>query len=154
MLNNSLIRQMTVADVPAVNLIDHNVDPAPWSEKLYLDCIKVGYECWVITHELQIVGFAISSYGANEAHLLKLGIEPQHQRQGLGQKLLQHMISMAKIHGAEEMFLEVRVANAPAISLYEKNHFVEIGMRKDYYPPNEAWGQATEDALTMALPLV
>jgi ribosomal-protein-alanine N-acetyltransferase len=144
---------MTTADVPVVSSLDQKVDSAPWSEKLFSDCIRVGYECWVITNQLQIVGFGIMNYATTEAHLLKLSIGPEHQRQGLGQKMLLHLMSMAKIHGAEEMFLEVRVSNTPAITLYEKHHFVEVGIRKGYYPANEVLGTPKEDAITMALPL-
>ena len=39
--------------------------------------------------------------------------------------------------------LEVRVSNTPAISLYEKNGFSSIGVRKHYYQDNN------EDALIM-----
>lgn len=153
MMNHSVIRKMTVADVPAVCVLDQKVDLAPWSEKVVSDCIRVGYECWVLTVELQVVGFGIISYGANEAHLLKISISPEHHRQGLGQKMLQHLMSMAKIHGSDELFLEVRASNTPAIALYQKFHFVEIGLRKGYYPANEALGVPKEDAITMALPL-
>lgn len=144
---------MTVADLPAICSLDQQVDITPWSEKLFSDCIQVGYECWVITLGLDLVGFGISNYGPNEAHVLKLAINPDFQRQGLGQKMLHHLISMAKIHGAGEIFLEVRASNTNAIKLYEKNHFVEIGIRKGYYPANEALGYPKEDAITMAMPL-
>ena len=153
MIHHSIIRKMTAADVPVVCMLDQKVDKAPWSEKLFSDCIRVGYECWVLTVGLQVVGFGIMSYGANEAHLLKVSIEPEHHRQGLGQKMLQHLISMAKIHGSEELFLEVRASNIPAISLYQKYNFVEIGLRRGYYPANEELGVSKEDAITMALPL-
>lgn len=153
MVERSIIRKMVVADVPAVCMIDEAVDIMPWSAKLLTDCINVGYECWVLTQNLLIIGFGIMSYGANEAHLLKLAIHPDHHRRGLGQQLLQYLLHLAKSHGSEEIFLEVRVSNDVAIKLYEKNNFVEIGMRKGYYPANEQTGHPAEDALTMALPL-
>ena len=145
---------MTMADLSFICAIDQQVDVTPWSEKLFADCIQVGYECWVITLETQIVGFGISNYSVTEAHLLKLAIAPDHQQQGLGQKMLLHLVSMARIHGAVEMFLEVRVSNSTAIKLYEKNHFAEVGMRKGYYPANETLGYPKEDAITMAMPLL
>lgn len=151
--HQALIRKMTVADVPAVYAIDRIADKGPWTEKLFGDCLRVGYDCWVVCIDLKVVGYGITSYGANEAHLLKLAVLPEFQRQGLGQKLLQHLISMAKIQGADEMFLEVRVSNTPAKTLYEKYNFVEVGVRKGYYPADEVRGTEKEDALTMALPL-
>ncbi|HSX20503.1 MAG TPA: ribosomal protein S18-alanine N-acetyltransferase [Gammaproteobacteria bacterium] len=153
MIHQHQIRKMTHADVPAVCELDQATDITPWNEKLITDCINIGYECWVIIDQTLVTGFAIMSFGANEAHLLKLGILPAYHHQGLGQRLLQYLINIAKTHGVEEMYLEVRVSNHPAIALYRKNNFVEIGMRKGYYPPNELKNHPKEDALTMALAL-
>jgi ribosomal-protein-alanine N-acetyltransferase len=143
---------MTMADVPAVHAIETVVAVGPWSEKLFADCIRVGYECWVLVDGEQIMGYGILSYSANEAHILQLAIHPDHHKLGLGQKLLQHLLNMAKIHGADEIFLEVRESNISAIQLYKKYNFVEVGVRKGYYQP-EVEGQPKQDAITMALPL-
>lgn len=152
MVHRSGLRKMTLADVPAVYAIEAAVAVGPWSEKLFADCIRVGYECWVLVDGEQIMGYGILSYSANEAHVLQLAIHPEHHNCGLGQKLLQHLLSMAKIHGADEIFLEVRESNTPAIHLYKKYNFVEVGIRKGYYPA-AAEGQPKQDAITMALPL-
>ncbi len=153
MVPQNAIRKMTNADVLNVYMLDQLTDPTPWSEKLFADCIKVGYDCWVMLDTQTIVGFAIVHYAANEAHLLKLAINPDYQGQGLGQKMLLHVVQTAKSNGADEMFLEVRVSNQKAIALYQNNNFVEIGMRKGYYPADALKGIPSEDALTMALPL-
>lgn len=147
------IRKMTNADVLNVYTLDQQTDPTPWSEKLLADCVRIGYDCWVMVNEQMVLGFGIMNYAANEAHLLKLAIHPEHQRQGLGHKMLVHLIQTAKSQGADELFLEVRVSNEKAIALYHNNHFVEIGMRKGYYPADALKGIQSEDALTMALPL-
>lgn len=152
MVHRSGLRKMTFADVPAVYAIEAAVAFAPWSEKLFADCIRVGYECWVLVDGDQIMGYGILSYSANEAHVLQLAIHQEHHHCGLGQKLLQYLINMAKIHGATEIFLEVRESNIAAINLYKKYHFVEIGIRKGYYQA-AAEGQPKQDAITMALPL-
>jgi ribosomal-protein-alanine N-acetyltransferase len=152
MVHRSGLRKMTAADVPAVHAIEQAVASGPWGEQLFHDCLKVGYECWVLVDDQAIMGYGILSYAANEAHILQFAIHPDHHRRGLGQKLLQHLLSAAKIHGADEMFLEVRQSNIPAINLYKKYSFVEIGLRKGYYPA-EIEGQPKEDAITMALPL-
>lgn len=153
MVEHSTLRKMTQIDVLRVHEIDVSTDPTPWSEKLISDCQKVGYDCWVLVDQQNILGFGILNYGANEAHILKLAIEPSQQGKGLGKKLLQHLIALAKVKEMEEVYLEVRVSNDKAIGLYKSHHFVEVGVRKGYYPANEATSVASEDALTMALPL-
>lgn len=152
MVHRSGLRKMTSVDVPAVYAIELAVADSPWTEKLFADCIRVGYECWVLVDGDQVMGYGILSYSANEAHVLQLAIHPNHHHCGLGQKLLQHLLSMAKINGADEIFLEVRESNTPAINLYKKYSFVEIGIRKGYYPAASE-GQPKQNAITMALPL-
>jgi ribosomal-protein-alanine N-acetyltransferase len=152
MVQHNGLRKMTLADTVAVHSIDKTVTIGPWSEKLYQDCIAVGYECWVVVANKNVVGFGIMSVGANEAHILNIGIIPQHQRKGHGQKMLQHLLTQAKTQGVEKVFLEVRPSNTPARELYKKFNFVEIGIRKDYYPPDEN-GVGREDGISLALSL-
>ena len=54
--------------------------------------------------------------------------------------------------GAEQVFLEVRVSNAPAITLYRSEAFAAVARRKAYYPPSPIDG-TREDALVMRLEL-
>ncbi|MDH3872470.1 MAG: ribosomal-protein-alanine N-acetyltransferase, partial [Gammaproteobacteria bacterium] len=54
--------------------------------------------------------------------------------------------SVARRHGAEVVFLEVRPSNRAALALYGKNGFNELGVRKDYYPTEGG----REDALILA----
>lgn len=146
------IRKMTVADAALVHAIDSMVAVEPWSERLYVDCIGIGYDCWVIVEDKQVIGFGVMSFAATEAHILNLAITPSHQRHGWGEKMLQHLLNLARQHGSDEVFLEVRCSNETAIALYKKYNFVEVGIRKGYYPvePN---GEGKEDALTLALSL-
>lgn len=152
MVHHSGLRKMTSSDIPVVHAIAQAVQLYDWNEKLITDCLRVGYECWVLVADKKIVGFGILSHGANEAHILNLAIIPEMQRQGLGHKMLQHLIEIAKINGAEEIFLEVRPSNVAARELYTQFNFVEIGIRKGYYAAIEGVSEQ-EDALTMALPL-
>jgi ribosomal-protein-alanine N-acetyltransferase len=143
---------MAFADIAAVHAIENATVIGAWSEKLFSDCIKVGYDCWVMIIDNQIAGYGILNYAANEAHILNLVIAPAYQRQGNGKKLLQHLLNTAKVQNSEEVYLEVRVSNTPAINLYKQFDFIEIGMRKNYYPA-DATGRPAEDAITMTLSL-
>ena len=93
-----------------------------------------------------IQGYGILSIAAGEAHLLNLCVRPETQRQGVGEKMLVHLVSLARRHYAEIIFLEVRQSNAAARRLYDKAGFNELGNRKDYYPAEDG----REDALILA----
>jgi ribosomal-protein-alanine N-acetyltransferase len=73
-------------------------------------------------------------------------VRPESQRLGIGLKILQHLISIARRHDAEIIFLEVRPSNRAACELYQRAGFNELGTRKDYYPA----GEEREDALILA----
>ena len=40
-------REMTEDDVPEIIEIERKVYTKPWSEGIFKDCIRVGYNCWV-----------------------------------------------------------------------------------------------------------
>ncbi len=83
-----------------------------------------------------------------EAHILNISVDPAEQKQGVGRKMLEHLISIAR-GKAESVFLEVRPSNIHAIALYEDMGFNEIGVRKGYYPAEHG----REDAIMLALQL-
>ena len=89
------------------------------------------------------------SSGAGESHLLNMFIAIEQQGQGLGRLLLTSACQHARDVDAAKMFLEVRVGNGRAITLYESVGFRQIGVRKDYYPGL----LGREDAVCMALNL-
>jgi len=144
------IRKMLETDVPAVAEIDRQTSIEPWTEKLFCDCIRVGYSCWVLANDNEIIGFGLLSCAAGEAHILHLIIENKWRRQGLGKSMMQHLIQMARLLSADIVYLEVRGSNAIARNLYKSLNFIEIGLRKDYYPDVD---NCREDAITLALKL-
>lgn len=79
------------------------------------------------------VGFVLCREAAGEAEILSIGISPKCRRHGLGWRLMRSAIVEARRRGAEEMFLEVDEANEPAVKLYRKLDFVQVGERRAYY---------------------
>ena len=143
------IRMMTHGDLPKVLLIENANYPFPWDKDIFIDCFKAGYGCWVCEENNKILGYSIMTMGVGEAHLLNISIAPEEQGQGVGMKMMEQMIEIARGE-AETMFLEVRPSNPGAIALYKKLGFTEIGIRKGYYPAEDG----REDALMLSLDLV
>ena len=67
---------------------------------------------------------------------------------GLGTALLARFVEEAERLGAEQVFLEVRVSNAAAIALYEREGFVARGAARRLLPAAGS-GARPEDALVM-----
>jgi [ribosomal protein S18]-alanine N-acetyltransferase len=93
--------------------------------------------------EGKLLGWAGILVAADQAEVLTVGVIPAAQRRGLARRMLAALYDEARRRGARELFLEVRVDNAPAITLYESEGFAEIGRRRGYYDHGRV------DALTM-----
>jgi [ribosomal protein S18]-alanine N-acetyltransferase len=78
-------------------------------------------------------GFILYTLAAGEAEILTVATASQWRRHGVGEALVK--AALLHMHGerAEAMFLEVEDENAPAVGLYRKLGFREVGRRKDYY---------------------
>ena len=94
-----------------------------------------------------IAGFSLVRSVADEAELLLLAVDPEEQRRGIGQLLLDEFIARSRERGARRLHLEVRDGN-PAVGLYEAAGFLPAGRRRSYYhgPDGEAF-----DAVTLML---
>lgn len=144
-----IIRKMQQDDVEGVMTIEKEVVDFPWSYSIFSDCIKVGYSCWVLEEDEIIIGYGLLSLAAEEAHILNIVVRPDKQHQGLGRRLLTHLIEEGKKLKAKTVYLEVRRSNTIAYDLYIKTGFMVIGERKDYYPAVDG----REDALVLELTL-
>ncbi|MCK5897603.1 MAG: ribosomal protein S18-alanine N-acetyltransferase [Methylococcales bacterium] len=144
------LRKMHKDDLSQVLKIEAQNYQYPWSENIFQDCFTaISYSCWVCEDQEKIIGYAILSVAAGEAHIINISIDPAMQGQGIGTKIMKHLIKIAK-KKAETLFLEVRPSNQTAIKLYDGLGFNEVGRRKNYYPAKTG----REDAVILALELV
>jgi len=146
---NPEIRPMRESDLDQVIRIERQIFLFPWSVANFADSLKAGYLCRVMEENLTILGYSILMIGPDESHILTLGINPDRQRQGLGEKMLHYLIDLSAEHGAKSVLLDVRESNHGAARLYRQLGFEQIGARKNYYPAM----CGREDALVMQLRL-
>jgi [ribosomal protein S18]-alanine N-acetyltransferase len=137
------MRTMTYADLTAVLDIERKNYPFPWDEDIFIDCFKVGYGCWVCEENGKILGYSILTLGVGEAHVLNISVDPDEQGQGIGRKMMENLIEIAKGE-AETMFLEVRPSNPGAIALYSRKRagrcdYVCVGVVVKNYQAILAW---------------
>jgi ribosomal-protein-alanine N-acetyltransferase len=142
-------RPMQEADLAAVMTIEPNIYSHPWTRGNFSDSLNSGHSGWVCERDGEIVGYGMLMLVLDEAHLLNISVAKAFQGHGLGRALLAHFIEVARRHGGQMMFLEVRSSNIPAISLYESVGFNEFSVRKGYYPAEHG----REDAILMGLAL-
>jgi len=145
-----ILRPMREADLPAVMAIEQRAYAFPWTQGVFRDCLLANHPAWVLVENGHVIGYAVLSVAADEAHVLNLCTSPDMQGRGHGRRLLRALLQLARGRGAQRVFLEVRPSNAPAIALYHDEGFNEIGRRPRYYPARDG----REDALVMALELL
>ena len=139
-------RRMTPDDLEQVMKVELEVYEFPWTERIFSDCIRVGYYCWIGMHQQTTIGHAVISVVGDESHMLNLSIARVHQRKGHGRRFVEFLVNEARKYKAQTMLLEVRPSNVVAINCYNGAGFNEIGCRKDYYPAPGG----REDALLLA----
>jgi ribosomal-protein-alanine N-acetyltransferase len=143
------LRPMREADVDIVMEIERRAYPFPWTHGIFRDCLRADYPAWVLHDGGCIIGYGVLSVAAGEAHVLNVCVDPRRQGHGHGRRLLRSLVRIARGHGAQRVFLEVRPSNPQAIALYFDEGFNEIGRRPRYYPAHAG----REDAIVMAMEL-
>jgi ribosomal-protein-alanine N-acetyltransferase len=137
-------------DLPLVSDIERRSYDFPWSHGVFRDCLLAGYHCTVLDRGKYVVGYAILSVAAGEAHILNLCVNPGYRRLGYGDRLLREILYSARAAEVSEIFLEVRPSNTGALALYRKKGFRQIASRPSYY---QARG-GREDASVLSLKIL
>ena len=140
-----ILRGMTEADLDVVLRIEREVHSHPWTLGNFSDALRSQYQCKVFEQDETMLGYAVLMLAVDEAELLDIAIAAAQQRQGMGRKLLEAMLSLARHANMRRVVLEVRASNQAAIALYRASGFEQIGLRRAYYPAENG----REDAILM-----
>ena len=140
---------MQKSDVTEVAQLESRCYEFPWTEKHFSGLPQRGLLLLVYRLSTKIVGYGIMSVAVGEAHILNICVDSELRRQGLGHRILERLLSLARKHQADTVFLEVRESNHAAQVLYQSFGFNEVGLRRGYYPA----GKGRENAILLALTL-
>ena len=140
------IRTMTASDLKQVITVEKKAYPYPWTLGIFRDCLRVGYNAWVMTLENNVIGYGIVMLAPGEAHILNICIDPEYQGKSLGRYMLNHIVEKSHQTDIDMVLLEVRRSNIHAQQLYVSEGFHELGVRKAYYPADNG----REDAIILA----
>ena len=133
-----IIRRMTFEDVKSVAQIEAECFSMPWSETSFEDSLAREDTVFLVCVDEGVVGYIGMYLSFEEGEITNVAVTPSYRQRGCGNLLIEAVKKEAKARNAECVILEVRVSNEPAISLYKKNGFEEIGIRKNFYEhPNE-----------------
>ena len=128
-----------VSDVPALCRLE-NAQPraAHWGQDGWRTEIEDPSSCILCAQEEnEMVGFVALRLAVGVGEILNVAVAPSRCRQGVGQQLLSRALHWVRERGGGEVTLEVGNTNFPAIRLYQKVGFVQVGVRKNFYHGNE-----------------
>lgn len=126
--------EMKAEHVPQVAQLEKLCFADPWSEMSIESELKSIWSYWVVAVEdEQVVGYVGSQSSIDETDIMNIAVHPGWRRRGIAESLIDYLIKDLKNRGSHALMLEVRVSNDPAIALYEKLGFRQVGLRKNYY---------------------
>ncbi|GAB4360430.1 MAG: ribosomal protein S18-alanine N-acetyltransferase [Oricola sp.] len=118
----------------------------PWTDGEFHDMVSQRTVFGFVARELRfgkgrILGFVLARAAAGEAEILTIAVASDWQGRGVGRKLMDAVLAKAHRDRVEAVFLEVDETNKPAITLYRRLGFFQVGGRPEYY--RDAAGRAT-----------
>ncbi len=133
-----IIRTATREDLDSLLALEHSCYRYPWSRQQFID----EFDNPVATIDValvegQIAGYLCSWLICGELQIQNLATSPDFRRRGIGQTLLEYVISRSSREGLMSAWLEVREDNQAAIKLYTGCGFEVQGRRKTYYQDGE-----------------
>lgn len=122
-----MIREYVDNDYNIVNVLGRDIEP---TFKLNLSPVS---KCFVYEDSNNVVGFIIADIFDDRAEIIDVAVDVMYRNKKIGDKLVKYIIELSKNNGCDNITLEVRVNNEPAIKLYKNNEFKVISIRKKYY---------------------
>ncbi len=128
------ILTMQTEHVPQVAALERECFSAPWSEKSVASELSNPLSYWLVCLiDNRVAGYVGSQTVLGETDMMNVAVAPDCRRMGIGQALIERLVSDLRERGSRSLSLEVRVSNLPAIGLYEKLGFAAVGRRPNYY---------------------
>ena len=137
------IDKMTLSDLDKIaDILNSDFDDF-WNYSVFKSELENKNSKYIVARiDNEIVGFAGIWIAIDEAHITNIVTKKSYRKQGIGKVLLENLITLSNSLNLNSITLEVRESNIPAIKLYEKFDFKNLGIRKNYY-------ENTENAIIM-----
>jgi ribosomal-protein-alanine N-acetyltransferase len=129
-----IIEKMNATHVSQIAELEKLCFSDPWSEKSIETELSCRLSVWLVALEgEQVVGYVGSQTVIDESDMMNIAVHPDFRRRGIAEALVAELEAALRQRGSRALTLEVRDSNVPAITLYEKLGFSQVGLRKNYY---------------------
>jgi ribosomal-protein-alanine acetyltransferase len=146
--SNCYLARLTVDDIDLLKPLEDQVKLSFWGQDNYrrfLEEFPEYFGCKAVMmnppDKQTLIGFLLARSLYDSLEVLKIGVFPESQRQGIGSQLMETAYAEGIRRGCNRCFLEVRKSNQNAIQFYYRHNFHIAGTRLNYYtdPIEDAW---------------
>ena len=139
-----MIRRMELEDLDQVMVLERQIFSRPWSEESMRSALQQQETIYLVDEaDGRIRGYLGIWCMAEDGDLCNMAVAEQVRRGGVASGLLKKGMAYCRKQGVQRILLEVRESNLPAKTLYQREGFAPIGVRKQYY------SEPREDAIIM-----
>lgn len=139
------IADVRLEHIEQIEKLEKQCFSVPWTRQALVSQLPDDMHIFIAAFDDvgNVLGYVGMMYVLDEGYISNVAISPEYRRRGIADKLIAALVSRANEKDLSFVTLEVRQSNAPAIELYRKNGFSNVGLRKNYYT------KPTEDAILM-----
>lgn len=129
-----IITKMTQQHIMQVAELEKLCFSDPWSEKSIASELDNKLALWFVADDGgKVLGYVGSQTVIDETDMMNIAVRPDCRRRGIAEAMVDALVEELKTIGSRCLTLEVRASNEPAIALYEKLGFAQVGRRRNYY---------------------
>ena len=131
-------RVLEIQDACGLSVWSHKdyLDELARNDSIFLRAVDEGVECLGFLIGRKVPGFE----SGLDLEIYNIGVEPSHQRSGIGSELMQELLKICHENGVRNIWLDVRASNLTAQAFYSRFGFVVFSSRPHFYndPPDAA----------------
>ncbi len=149
MLQPTQVREAQLEDIAAIAKLEELIFSDMWSESGLKSTTESEFGNIMVCEDLssRILGYMIYYSLGNEMELVRIATAPEARGEGIGLRMMEHLIDIATADKRERILLEVRESNIQAVKLYQQFEFAQIGTRKNFYTKPIEDGKIMEKVL-------
>lgn len=139
------IADVRLEHIDEIEQLEKQCFSVPWSRQALISQLPDDMHIFIaaFNESGSVLGYVGMMYVLDEGYISNVAVSPECRRLGIADKLIESLIKRANERNLSFVTLEVRESNLPAIELYRKFGFSDVGMRRNYY------NRPTENAILM-----
>lgn len=140
-----IVRALSTEDAASVAGLEFQIFSDYWSEKSVLETISQPQSICIAAEKAgRLAGYILAYEVAGEAEILRIAVDKEMQRQGVGSHLMLKLEDICEEKNIRKILLDVRESNKTARIFYQEEGFLEDGIRQNFYD------NPREDAVLMS----